>query len=95
MYDVSFIIDGRNHYHNVESRKQLQVAFIGLAAATIMITVGIIGAIQLQQASAARPQFCYTDLSVIGRHCYSTMSECREHQSTAINPSCCQAQVQR
>jgi hypothetical protein len=32
---------------------------MGLAAATMMITLSIIGAIQLQEASAARPTQCY------------------------------------
>ena len=37
-----------------------RIAFIGLAAATMAMTLSIIGALQLQEASAARPTaFCY------------------------------------
>ncbi len=36
-----------------------RIALFGLTAATMMITVSIVGAIQLQEASAAKPFFCY------------------------------------
>jgi hypothetical protein len=39
-----------------------RIIFIGLAAATMMITVSMIGAIQLQEASAAKPGWCYTPI---------------------------------
>lgn len=39
-----------------------RIVVIGLAAATMMITVSMIGAIQLQEASAAKPGWCYTPI---------------------------------
>jgi hypothetical protein len=58
-----------------------RIAFVGLAAATMMITLSIVGAIQMQQASAAKPLFCYergpdTICSLTG------MKNCRETQSS-------------
>jgi len=40
-----------------------KIALIGMAAATMMITLSIIGAIQLQEASAEKPRFCYSALA--------------------------------
>jgi len=59
-----------------------KIAFIGLTAATMMITVSMIGAIQLQDASAAagKPQFCYTSGDDTG--CSPSMKECREARSS-------------
>jgi hypothetical protein len=58
-----------------------KIALIGIAAANMMITLSIIGAIQVQEASAAKPIFCYergpdTVCSLIG------MKNCRETQSS-------------
>jgi len=55
-----------------------RIAFIGLAAATMAMamTVSIIGAMQLQQASAAKPTaFCYN--SAVGEICEDTMQDCQ------------------
>ena len=53
-----------------------RIAFIGLAVATMAITVSIIGAMQLQEASAARPTaFCYN--SAAGEICEDTMQDCQ------------------
>ena len=56
-----------------------KIVLIGLAAATMMITVSIVGAIQLQEASAAKPQFCYQ--TVFGYpDCWGSMQTCRYYQ---------------
>ncbi len=62
----------------IRKKTTSRIAFIGLAAATMMIAVSIVGAIQLQEASAAKPQFCY---SIFGfPSCYETMQQCRFFQ---------------
>lgn len=58
-----------------------KIAFIGLAAATIMITASMIGAIQMQQASAAKPDFCFPTISTIA--CSNSMKNCRSFQAQA------------
>ena len=66
-----------------------RIALIGVAAASMMITVSIVGAIQLQEASAAKPShFCYEVPSVFNP-CFLSMEECRAHQAndpTALGP---------
>jgi hypothetical protein len=53
-----------------------RIAFIGLAAATMAMTVSIIGATRLQEASAAKPiAFCYN--SAAGEICTETMQDCQ------------------
>ena len=64
-----------------------KIAFIGLAAATMIITVSIVGAvIQMQEASAAKPSlWCYLrDLGggVSGFTCPGTRETCNDQQST-------------
>jgi hypothetical protein len=58
-----------------------KIAFLGLAAATMMVTVSIIGAvIQLQEASAVKPSiYCYTDITGF-MHCYGDKKLCRDDQ---------------
>jgi hypothetical protein len=47
----------------------------------MMITMSIVGAIQLQQASAAKPQWCYTDFDSV--NCgYTSHKACRQAQSS-------------
>ena len=63
-----------------------RIAFIGLAAATMMIAASIVGAIQLQEASAKSKgqiqQFCYeTELRLL---CSTSMKDCREAQSSDV-----------
>jgi hypothetical protein len=73
-----------------------RIAFIGLAAATMVITVGLIGAvIHMQEASAAKPRFCYA--TVFGfNSCWDSMNTCRffQQQDEAANPATgsCRAQ---
>jgi hypothetical protein len=53
-----------------------RIALIGLAAATMAMTVSITGAMQLQEATAARPTaFCYN--SAVGEVCEDTMQDCQ------------------
>ena len=59
-----------------------RIALIGMAAATMMITLSIIGAvIQLQQASAAKPQFCFYSARLSVEVCTPEMKTCHELQS--------------
>jgi hypothetical protein len=64
-----------------------KIVLIGLAAATMMITVSIIGAVIQQEASAAKPRFCYlsdpdgpggTPSTLV---CRPNMPECRNLQA--------------
>lgn len=59
-----------------------RIALIGLAAAAMMMTFSMIGAIQLQEASAAPPlfQWCF-DSTIYGHLCYGTKEDCRSNQS--------------
>ena len=62
-----------------------RIALIGLATATMMITVSMIGVIQLQQASAAKPdQFCF-DPAFNGLLCFDTMKDCQQAQKAALD----------
>jgi hypothetical protein len=63
----------------IQQKTTSKLALIGLAAATIMIAASMIGAIQLQEASAAKPQFCYTN-SPGGITCRDSMQACRNEQ---------------
>jgi hypothetical protein len=68
-----------------------KIALIGLAAASMMITLNVIGAIMLQEASAAKPsRFCYDDPGSPTLHpCFPTISECLDaHRlsNTATSP---------
>jgi basic membrane lipoprotein Med (substrate-binding protein (PBP1-ABC) superfamily) len=59
-----------------------KIALIALAAATMMITLSIIGAIQLQEASAApKHVYCYQSGSVADCT-FISMKDCREAQSS-------------
>jgi hypothetical protein len=55
-----------------------RIALIGIAAATMMITLSMIGAIQLQEANAARPElrFCFPT-SLGFDSCWNSMKDCR------------------
>jgi hypothetical protein len=72
-----------------------RIVFIGLAAATMIITVSIVGAIQLQQASAAPPNWCldYTISGTTYTNCsYTSKQACEESRSQTApeyNPSRC------
>lgn len=73
-----------------------RIALIGLAAATMMITVSMIGAIQLQQASAAKPQvvycFNYTISGTTSETCAAIKATCesvRSQTAPEYNPTRC------
>jgi hypothetical protein len=72
-----------------------RIALIGLAAATMIVTVSIVGAMQLQEASAARPQFCPNIVAPIPPPCFDTMKECREALSSVPGATRCSPQVAR
>ena len=65
-------------------QKTSLIALIGFAAATMMITVSVIGAIQLQQASAVQPTYCY-NTSLFEQAFCGTKKECRASQES--NPT--------
>lgn len=73
-----------------------KIALIGLVAATMMITVSMIGAIQLQQASAAKPQFVYcfqyTISGTTSESCSGDKASCdtvRSQTAQEYNPTRC------
>jgi hypothetical protein len=80
--------------HKTTSR----IPFIGLAAATMIITVSIVGTIQLQQASAAPPNWCldYTITGTTYTNCsYTSKQACEEARDATApeyNPSRCYRQ---
>src|SRR5215213_3316393 len=62
--DRHILLKDHHHLHQLESKNNFKNSSIGLATATMMITVSMIGVIQLQQASAAKPiNFASTPLS--------------------------------
>ena len=67
--------------HQVIQKTISRRALIGLAAATMMITVSIMSAITQQEASAAKPQFCFAEGP--GLSCRNTMQECRADQANS------------
>lgn len=73
-----------------------RLVLIGLAAATMMITVSMIGAMQLQQASAAKPQFVYcfnfTISGTTSETCAAIKATCESERSQTApeyNPTRC------
>jgi len=56
---------------------------MGLAAASMMITLSIVGAIQLQEASAVKPFFCYKTTDGFGKcPILNSAKACHEAQRT-------------
>ena len=70
--------------NKIQKTTTTRIAFIGLAAATMIITVSMIGATQLQQASAAKPQYCF-NWAINGDPqppaCYPTRDACENARS--------------
>lgn len=67
-------------------QKTSLIALIGLAAATMMITVSMIGAIQLQEASARQAtNYCYSDSSGNSFCGFTTRKECNETRRLVDN----------
>jgi hypothetical protein len=58
-----------------------RIALMGLAAVAMIVTVSIVGVIQLQQAGAEKPFFCYN----AGSNCFSSAKTCHEFQSVDVN----------
>jgi hypothetical protein len=69
-----------------------RIALIGIAAATMIITLSMIGAIQLQQANAAKPRFCFNFGPGTISPCFATIEQCRQVQALFESAESCRAE---